>query len=137
MASGQAGKIDGNTKPGTDIMVAGIIFQMASITVFVVCAVDFLWRTMRLNMLHKLKGTAVPLLYAMLFSIVCIYMRSIYRTIELLQGWTGYLITTQRFFIVLDGTAMVLAVSIFNLIHPGWFMPRSSDVETKNEPDSS
>lgn len=50
-----------------------------------------------------------------------IYIRSIYRTIELLQGWTGYLITHEIYFIVLDGTMMVLAVGIFNLIHPAWF----------------
>lgn len=50
-----------------------------------------------------------------------IYVRSIYRTIELLQGWTGFLITHEVYFVVLDGAMMVLAVGIFNLFHPALF----------------
>jgi len=62
------------------------------------------------------------------FSILLIYIRSIYRTIELLQGWSGYLITHQRYFIALDGSMMVPAVSIFNFVHPAWFMPKQKSV---------
>ncbi|KAF7719816.1 RTA-like protein [Penicillium ucsense] len=123
MASGQAGKVGGNTKPGTDVMVAGIIFQLVSITVFVACAADFVRRTLRRRLLQSLNGSVVPLLGAMIFSVLCIYIRSIYRTIELLQGWSGYLITHEKYFIVLDGVMMVLAVAVFNVIHPGWFLP--------------
>ncbi|OJJ61126.1 hypothetical protein ASPSYDRAFT_147004 [Aspergillus sydowii CBS 593.65] len=123
MASVAAAQENGNTTPGTNIMVAGIIFQMASITVFVLCGADFVRRTIRKNLLQSLKGTVVPLLGAMIFSVICIYVRSIYRTIELLQGWSGYLITTERYFIALDGAMMVLAVAIFNFVHPGWFLP--------------
>jgi len=119
-----------DTKPGTDTMVAGILFQLGSITIFAFFAVDFLRRTMRQNVLHTMTGTVVPLLAAMVFSITCIYIRSIYRTIELLQGWDGYLITNERFFIALDGSMMVLAVSIFNFIHPGWFLPTDKTVES-------
>ncbi|KAL4918520.1 RTA1 like protein-domain-containing protein [Aspergillus aurantiobrunneus] len=123
MASVQADKENGNTTPGTNIMVAGIVFQMASITVFVLCAADFVRRTLRRRLLQSMTGTFVPLLAAMIFSVICIYIRSIYRTIELLQGWDGYLITTERFFIALDGAMMTLAVAIFNFLHPGWFLP--------------
>lgn len=129
MASQAANEINGNTKPGTDVMVAGIVFQMGSITIFVLCAADFLRRVMRQNLLHTMRGTMLPLLYAMVFSVTCIYIRSIYRTIELLQGWTGYLISTQRYFIALDGAMMVAAVTVFNFIHPGWFMPRKKDID--------
>ncbi|KAL1985497.1 hypothetical protein VTN96DRAFT_7827 [Rasamsonia emersonii] len=129
MASQAAGEINGNTKPGTDVMVAGIVFQMGSITIFVLCAADFLRRVIRQNLLHTMRGTMLPLLYAMVFSVLCIYIRSIYRTIELLQGWSGYLISTQRYFIALDGSMMVAAVAVFNFIHPGWFMPRKKDID--------
>lgn len=65
----------------------------------------------------------MPLLGAMIFSVLCIYVRSIYRTIELLQGWRGYLITHEKYFIALDGAMMVAAVAVFNIIHPGWLLP--------------
>lgn len=136
MASSESNNGD-DTAPGTNVMVAGIIFQLASITVFVVCTADFVRRTMRRGLLQNnnaLKGTMVPLLYAMVFSVVCIYIRSIYRTIELLQGWDGYLITTERFFIALDGAMMVLAVVVFNFIHPGWFMPSAETTTSFDNP---
>ncbi|KAJ9195579.1 hypothetical protein DTO021D3_5035 [Paecilomyces variotii] len=117
-----------STKPGTDIMVAGIIFQLASITIFVACAADFFRRVLRHHRLSSMSGTVVPLMAAMAFSITCIYIRSIYRTIELLQGWSGYLITHERFFIALDGAMMAPAVAIFNFIHPGWFIPSQKTV---------
>ncbi|KAL4979236.1 RTA1 like protein-domain-containing protein [Aspergillus desertorum] len=123
MASVAAAQENGNTTPGTNIMVAGIIFQMASITVFVLCAADFVRRTLARRLLQNYTKTIMPLLAAMIFSVLCIYVRSIYRTIELLEGWSGYLITTERFFIALDGAMMVLAVAVFNVIHPGWFLP--------------
>jgi len=133
MAS-QASNNNENTKPGTDIMVAGILFQTGSITIFVLCAIDFLRRVVRANMLHTMRGTMVPLLWAMVFSILCIYVRSIYRAVELLQGWKGYLITNERFFIALDGSMMVAAVVVFNLIHPGWFMPvRKEPIATEDK----
>jgi hypothetical protein len=62
----------------------------------------------------------------MTLSLLCIYLSSIYRTIELSQGWTGYLITHERYFIALDGAMMVIAVGVFNFIHPATFLPRSS-----------
>ena len=49
-----------------------------------------------------------------------IVIRGIYRTIEMLEGWHGYLITTESYFIALDGSMMMLAVVVFNFISPGW-----------------
>ncbi|KAL4743417.1 RTA1 like protein-domain-containing protein [Aspergillus similis] len=136
MASVAAAQENGNTTPGTNIMVAGIIFQMASITVFVFCAADFVRRTLARRLLQNYTKTIMPLLAAMVFSVLCIYVRSIYRTIELLEGWSGYLITTERFFIALDGAMMVLAVAVFNLIHPGWFLPGVGHGGKENEEGS-
>lgn len=128
MASGQATKVHGNTAPGTHVMVAGIVFQLFSITIFVFCAADFIRRTMRRRLLQQLTGSVIPLLGAMILSVLCIYARSIYRTIELLQGWTGYLITHESYFVGLDGAMMVVAVTVFNVLHPGWLLP--SDNQT-------
>lgn len=126
MASIEVNKVNGDTAPGTHIMVAGIVFQLFSITIFVFCAADFMRRTLRRRLLQSMTGTIVPLLVAMIFSVLCIYARSIYRTIELSQGWSGYLITHERYFIALDGSMMVAAVVVFNVIHPGWFLPNDS-----------
>lgn len=109
------------SKTGTHIMVGGIVFQMASITVFVMLFIEFLRRTRKLK--KSLGRKCEILISATAFSCLMIYIRSIYRTIELMQGWSGYIITHQAYFVALDAVLMLLAVTVFNFIHPGWFLP--------------
>lgn len=123
MASAAANKPHGDTAPGTHIMVAGIVFQLVSVTVFVVCAADFVRRTMRRRLLVRLAGSVGVLLGAMVLSVLCVYVRSIYRTVELSQGWKGFLIIREKYFVALDGAMMVVAVVVFNVLHPGWLLP--------------
>jgi hypothetical protein len=122
LASSAFAKEGGDTTPGTNIMVAGVIFQLASITVFVLCAANFLRRVKKVGVLRTASFSFVALMLAMIVSVLCIYVRSIYRTIELLQGWRGYLITHELYFIVLDGVMMVVAVAVFNIVNPGWLL---------------
>jgi hypothetical protein len=118
---------EGNTGPGTHVMVAGIIFQLASVTIFTVLFGIFFLRVRKRALSAKTK----ILLVATTISIIMIYIRSIYRTIELLQGWNGYLITHEAFFIVLDGSMMVVCVGIFNIVHPGWFLEKPRDTHER------
>lgn len=123
MASSESNKINGNTDPGTYTMVVGIVFQLFSITIFVICATDFVRRTLAQGALARSPRSIIIVFVAMIFSVVCIYARSVYRTIELVQGWEGYLITREKYFVALDGTMMVAAVIVFNFCHPAWLMP--------------
>lgn len=120
-----------NTENGTHIMVAGILFQLASILVFVSLFIVVIFRTLRSKGEVLTQRRVQWIIAAMVLSVVLIVTRSIYRTIELLQGWSGYLITTQRYFIALDGAMMVGAVGIFNIARPGWSntTDKSSEIE--------
>ncbi|WWD21830.1 hypothetical protein CI109_106318 [Kwoniella shandongensis] len=66
------------------------------------------------------------LLIAVAISSIMIFIRGIYRSIELVQGWNGYLIGIENFQNGLDGIPMFIAVAIFNFIHPGYLLPRKS-----------
>ncbi|KAL5047031.1 hypothetical protein BDW71DRAFT_49492 [Aspergillus fruticulosus] len=107
-------------------MVAGIIFQLVSITAFVALAADFALRVSRqirragsqINKCLLLLGAAVA------FSLVLIYIRSVYRTIELLHGWTSSTMRNEKLLIGLDAAMMVPAVMIFNVFHPSYLLPR-------------
>lgn len=106
-------------------MVGGIIFQLVSITLFVVLAADFVVRV------SKQKPQAIrrnkPLLLlggATVFSLLLIYIRSVYRTIELLHGWTSSTMRDEKLLIGLDGAMMVPAVMIYNLVHPAHLLPK-------------
>lgn len=109
-----------STRPGTRIMVAGILFQLGTMVIFVLFMLDFLRRASQMNKPNK---TSL-VIYAMSFSILTIFIRSIYRSIELLQGWKGYLITHERYFIALDGAMMILAVGVYNFVDPAVLLPK-------------
>lgn len=129
---------------GTHIMVAGIAFQLVTMTIFGVLGADFLRRVVSRR--RGLRDTVTRgmrwVLVAMLVSFTMIYIRSVYRTIELAQGWRGHLITHEAYFIVLDAAIMVIAVAVFVPIDPelllrgtnkpGWGTQRKSESETSD-----
>ncbi|KAK3947587.1 RTA1 like protein-domain-containing protein [Pseudoneurospora amorphoporcata] len=123
MAAGESDKQGGDTKPGTHTMVAGIAFQLFTMTVFAALVLDFLRRVYKLakgrsdgqgGLTRNMKLT----LLALFVSFVMIYIRSVYRTVELAQGWSGYLITHEGYFIGLDGSLMVVSAGIFLVFDP-------------------
>ncbi len=120
LASTASGELNGNTKPGTNIMVAGIAFQLGTMTFFAVLVLDFLRRASKLDLPKQYKRV----LFAMFVSFTMIYIRSIYRTIELAQGWTGYLITHEGFFLGLDAAIMFVAVAVFLVFDPAVLLPK-------------
>ncbi|KAG7444650.1 RTA1-domain-containing protein [Guyanagaster necrorhizus] len=134
-----------NTSPnkGGHIMLGGIAFQMAVITVYAILGSEFLIRYLadkpirgrditkgHLNM--KLRFLTV----ALAFSTVCLFIRAVYRTIELSDGWSGRIITTEVYFNVLDGAMIVLAIYTFNIFHPTLLLKdKAKALEEKQERD--
>lgn len=120
LASVASGKTNGNTKPGTNAMVGGIAFQLGTMTFFALLVLDFLRRTRKLAMPMNYRKVLV----ALFISFTMIYIRSIYRTIELAQGWEGYLVTHEGFFLGLDAATMVIAVAVFLVFDPASLLPK-------------
>ncbi|KAJ2915919.1 hypothetical protein MD484_g4509, partial [Candolleomyces efflorescens] len=121
---------------GGNIMLGGIGFQLVVIVVFSICALEFVIRYLRNRPLHvaernnekypitgrgELTGKLKIMLLGLLFSTVVLFIRAVYRTIELSDGWSGRIITTEVYFNVLDGAMVILAIYTLNLVHPGWF----------------
>jgi hypothetical protein len=51
---------------------------------------------------------------------------SIYRSIELSQGWHGEIIENQMLFNLLDGMLILLATLTFVILHPAMVTPRGN-----------
>jgi len=112
---------------GADVMLGGIVFQLVTLIVFMCCSFEFFIRylhdapvksetvTKREPLTRRLK----LMLGAMLFNSTCLFIRAIYRTIELSGGWHGRVISTQIYFNVLDGAMITLAIITMNIAHPG------------------
>ena len=101
-------------------MVAGILFQLCSVIVFSVLFFIVVKKALSSHS-EVLKERKVRAIIAgTTLSVVCVTIRSIYRTIELSEGWSGFLITHESYFIGLDGVMMLIAVGVFNIVHPRW-----------------
>lgn len=128
MASSAAGS-QGDTKLGTNIMVAGVIFQLVAMTVFALLSADFYRRSTKFGMPAEYNR----ILLALFISLAAIYARSIFRTVELIEGWTGYLMEHEAYFIALDGALMVVAVLIFLPFDPARTIPKVYRATEKKE----
>ncbi|KAK3377981.1 RTA1 like protein-domain-containing protein [Podospora didyma] len=138
MASNESSKVGGDTQPGTHIMVAGIAFQLFTMTIFAGLVLDFLRRVRNKRIAGTLPGGKLPkqiklVLVAVFVAFVMIYIRSVYRTIELAQGWEGYLITHEGYFIGLDATLMFVAVAVFLVLDPAVLLRDVDAVRLKVE----
>ncbi|KAJ7474025.1 RTA1 like protein-domain-containing protein [Mycena latifolia] len=100
---------------GGHIMLGGIVFQMAAITAYVFLATEFLVRyatdapiAAQHGKGHR--GALTPrlkmLVGALTLNTLCLIVRAIYRTIELID----------------DGAMIVLAIFIVNFAHPGMLL---------------
>jgi hypothetical protein len=115
----QSGK---KTSRGTHIMVAGLAFQVFSLSMFIALTLEFLCRVrrQRTEKVEKngttnddLVSGGIPLSMSekrlVLFSsflslaVIGIFIRCVFRVIELSQGWSGSLIKDEVSFIALEG----------------------------------
>lgn len=117
----------GNTKPGTHIMMAGIIIQLVSMSVFAMLWLVYLYQA-------RAVGYSKTLVGATTFVAFCIVVRNFYRSVELSQGWKGYLITHEIYFTVLDGALMALAVITFNIFFPSRYVSGVPELDSRGKP---
>ncbi|SJL17058.1 related to RTA1 domain protein [Armillaria ostoyae] len=135
-------------KLGSNVMLAGIVFQLVVITFYAILACEFLVRythnrpvsklfarKKRSDSLVTLSSPNTPrgfmdtkikiMIFALAFNTLCLFIRAIYRTIELADGWNGRIILTEVYFNVLDGAMVVLAIYTLNFAHPGVLIGRT------------
>jgi hypothetical protein len=141
--AGSAATSDSDTAGGTHIMVGGLAFQVVSMSFFLLLTANFLYRIRYYNRKehHAISDTFNPKYKvirdrklfkyfpaAMVVAAIMVFVRSVYRVVELAQGWDGHLITTEIYFMLLDGLMMSLAIVIFIPFHPGVAYGRGNHV---------
>ena len=60
-------------------------------------------------------------LIALAVATLCVFVRSVYRVVELAEGWGGALIKNQSLFVGFEGALIAVAVLVLNGWHPGRF----------------
>ncbi|KAK0207348.1 RTA1-like protein [Armillaria fumosa] len=113
---------------GGHIMLIGVAFQLAVITLYSILGIEFFARYLTDTPVQKRvwdqkRGDLTPnlklMIAALTFSTICLFIRAEYRVIELEDGWGGRIITTEVYFNVLDGAMITLAIYVVNFFHPG------------------
>ncbi|KAM0202358.1 hypothetical protein ACHAPI_001546 [Fusarium lateritium] len=131
-----AARMEESAATGTDIMIAGLVFQVITIIGFIVCSIDFALRTTRRQCalgdaafdqrpeVSKVRNSPwfKGFLGALSLSTFCILWRSAFRVAELSRGWTGPIMANQSMFVGFEGILIVVAVVVLNIFHPALCM---------------
>lgn len=116
---------------GRDVMIAGLVFQVVTMTSFILLAVDFAFRTWRrtqdlgeaaLEPRHSALRTSSrfrAFLIALAAATLLIFLRCVYRVAELSEGWHGPLMSNEPLFIALEGAVIVASVALLIVFNPG------------------
>ncbi|KAI0125259.1 RTA1 like protein-domain-containing protein [Xylariales sp. AK1849] len=120
------------TTTGDNIMIAGLVFQVATIVVFISLTTDFALCTLSRRkavgnaaldqdpMLTKIRNAFMfkGYLVALALATLAILWRSVFRVAELSGGWTGPIMTKQGLFYGMEGALIIFACLILNIFHP-------------------
>lgn len=115
LASGSASSIS----TGKSVIVGGLFLQVIFFGLFVVAAAIF---HVRMTQMPTPKSYALPWkkhMMSLYMVSILIFMRSILRVVEYLQGYSGYIITHEAFLYVFDALLMFSAMVTMLWIHPG------------------
>jgi hypothetical protein len=125
------GKDAKGSKRGVDIMIAGLISQVITMTLFLALWCDFVLRTRRAKLSGSLSRTQPPLYdqlrtfktfalfqWALFAATIFIYVRCIYRVAELWDGFGGHLANDEVTFMIFEGPMIILAITAITVLHP-------------------
>ncbi|KAL2068617.1 hypothetical protein VTL71DRAFT_14954 [Oculimacula yallundae] len=111
---------------GTNIMIAGLIFQVVSLVVFVILCGDFAWRLRWDRNAWNTENATVyeswifkGFLYTLALATLCIITRSAFRAIELFDGFAGELANDEVLYMILEPPMISIAVIALTIFHPG------------------
>ncbi|OJJ40068.1 hypothetical protein ASPWEDRAFT_100378 [Aspergillus wentii DTO 134E9] len=118
-------------KIGDDIIIAGIAFQVGTMTICGLLGLEFFIRVYR-------RGPGTPdekslengyqtksiktIIIAEVITYFTVLIRCIYRIPEMAGGWGNPLMQKEDEFLVLDGMMIAIAVVSFTVCHPGFFL---------------
>ncbi|GLA61474.1 hypothetical protein AtubIFM55763_005965 [Aspergillus tubingensis] len=121
-ASGAGLMVSGSSDPttGEHIIIGGLFVQIIFFGFFIITALVF---QMRLAKAPTSTSTELSHIWrrhmnTLYISSILIFVRSIVRVVEYLQGYDGYLMKHEVFIYVFDALLMFLAMEVLQFIHP-------------------
>lgn len=103
---------------GNNIVIGGLIVQIIFFGLFVIAGLIF---DVRIRKLPTSKSYGTPWkkhMISLYVVSIMIFIRSIIRVVEYVQGYDGYIFSHEAFIYVFDGLVMWCAMLMMNWIHP-------------------
>ncbi|EEP78731.1 conserved hypothetical protein [Uncinocarpus reesii 1704] len=118
---------------GNNIIITGIAFQVATMTVCGLLGLDFFVRASRNGAFDARERRSEKETHWRAFKIFCcaeilayttVLIRCIYRIPEMAGGWGNELMQNEKEFLILDAAMIAISVIALTIFHPGiWFPP--------------
>ncbi|PVH81627.1 RTA1-domain-containing protein [Cadophora sp. DSE1049] len=116
---------------GTNLMIAGIVWQVATLIAFASLVIDYVVRTRfaweavdpeakALLAQKKFKG----FVWAVVIAFVTVFFRCVYRIAEMVGGWANPIMRDEISFIIMEGVMILVAVIALTVFHPGYCFPQ-------------
>ncbi|RSH92801.1 hypothetical protein EHS25_008247 [Saitozyma podzolica] len=118
---------------GGHIFLAGIAIQMASFLVFSVLWAIFAYRVRYQDQALWQRPGWKPLHWALGFTCICFLVRSFYRTVELSQGYIGYIATHEIYYLTLDALPLILGIATYVFFWPGQYLTPETRIEPSGQ----
>ncbi|KAH7106600.1 RTA1-domain-containing protein [Auriculariales sp. MPI-PUGE-AT-0066] len=126
---------------GAQIMLAGIGIQFAALTIYSLLAIEFLvrvaldrpLRSLNLSSRGDMDNKVKSMIAGLIIGAIFLFVRTVYRTIELTDGWNGKVITNQNLFNWCDGMPIAVAMLTLNVFHPGRLIYNKDRILPKND----
>ncbi|KIW01540.1 uncharacterized protein PV09_07018 [Verruconis gallopava] len=125
--------VAGKSKPhlatiGNDIIVAGISFQVVTMGVCGLFAIDYafrLWKSKKASGFAFRVRLSRPHVFCITSALAYVFVliRCIYRVPEMAGGWGNKLMRRETEFLVLDGLMIAFASILLTVSHPGFMFP--------------
>lgn len=110
----------GSQKIGQNVILAGLFVQLIGFGLFILVAILFHVRITKVPT-SRILNSRIPWqkhIYVLYLTSILIFVRSIVRIIEYLQGWDGHILSHEWYLYVFDATLMFLVMIALNVVHP-------------------
>ncbi|KAI0361569.1 RTA1-domain-containing protein [Trametes cingulata] len=131
---------------GSNIILGGLFIQIIAMSIFVACMCEYAYRRavdrpFRKPAMMSYREAGTPAVHRtltrpmkMLIAGIClatgfIYIRSVYRIIEFINGFDGPIAHNQTLFELFDGMLVTLAMYTLNFMHPGQLLKATAEPE--------
>lgn len=127
---------------GTNLMLAGIVFQVVVLIAFASLVLDYTLRVRRnwanVSDVGKTLAANKGFRYfagAVVVAFTGIFLRSVYRIVEMAEGWAEPLMRDEASFMVLEGGMIAISVIALTIFHPGRHFPQMSNQKKQAKGD--